>query len=183
VWLNKHLEAKELPPVDNLDESLKNGLNLIHALEHVTGESAGKYHARAVLPVHCIDNQNVVLKFLSDRGVNTGGVTAEGFSFLLLLFCSRSSPSWGLTNVCLMQICTTESRRRSGSCLPPSFRSMGHNEHIFCLLLVLLFLGFGQSQGLSFSFSSLSPSFSFSSLSSSHVSGDQSACDGRGGAA
>jgi len=81
AWLNKHLEGKGVQ-VDNIDESLKNGLNLIHALEHASGEAAGKYHQKASLPVHCIDNQNVALKFLTDRGVNTGGVTAEGTSLL-----------------------------------------------------------------------------------------------------
>lgn len=94
--MNKHLEGKGVT-VDNLDESLKNGLNLIHALEHATGDAAPKYHQKATLPVHCIDNQNVALKFLADHGVNTGGVTAEGedpffhiLSFFFLSFFSMS---------------------------------------------------------------------------------------------
>jgi len=76
AWLNKNLEGKGAV-IENLEEGLKNGVNLIHALEHITGESVGKYKETASLPVHCIDNQNVALKFLTQKGVNTGGVTAE----------------------------------------------------------------------------------------------------------
>ncbi|KAI8854470.1 calponin homology domain-containing protein [Chytridium lagenaria] len=69
-WLNLHLAAKEIQ-VDNLYTSLKDGLNLIYALEACTGESVGKYNKRAMLPVHKIDNIAVALNFLNKKGIGT----------------------------------------------------------------------------------------------------------------
>ncbi|KAI8917785.1 hypothetical protein DFJ77DRAFT_457825 [Powellomyces hirtus] len=70
-WLNKHLASQNIQ-VDNLfGGSLGNGLNLIYALEDATGESAGRYNKRAMLPVHRLDNLAVALNFLSKKGIST----------------------------------------------------------------------------------------------------------------
>ncbi|KAI8809310.1 calponin homology domain-containing protein [Cladochytrium replicatum] len=75
-WLNTHLAKKEIV-VENLYNSLGDGLNLIYSLEACTGESVGKYNKRSMLPVHRIDNIAVALSFLQKREVATGFLTPQ----------------------------------------------------------------------------------------------------------
>jgi hypothetical protein len=53
-----------------------NSLSL--CVQVATGLPSPKHFARASLPVHFIENQNVMLGCLRHLGVNTAGVTAEG---------------------------------------------------------------------------------------------------------
>ncbi|KAJ3291722.1 hypothetical protein HK104_005860 [Borealophlyctis nickersoniae] len=76
-WLNTNLSTHDIH-VDNLYESLGNGLNLIYALESYTGESVGKYNKRAMLPVHRIDNIAVALNFCAKKGIHTQFLTPQG---------------------------------------------------------------------------------------------------------
>jgi hypothetical protein len=48
------------------------------SVQVATGLPSPKHFARASLPVHFIENQNVMLGCLRHLGVNTAGVTAEG---------------------------------------------------------------------------------------------------------
>lgn len=73
-WLNAHLSALEEEPdsVDSLfNGTLTDGVKLIRALEHATGESAGKYRKKCVMQVHKVDNIAVALNFLNKRGLAT----------------------------------------------------------------------------------------------------------------
>jgi hypothetical protein len=78
------LQYKDIK-IDDLYSSLGDGLNLIYALEHATGESVGKYNKRTILPVHKIDNISVALNFLAKRGVEVQFLTPQGiFRFIVL---------------------------------------------------------------------------------------------------
>ena len=85
-WLNNHLSSKNIH-IENLYDSLGDGLNLIFALEvfdfsvknkDATKESVGKYNKRTMLPVHKIDNLSVALNFLAKKGVDIQFITPQG---------------------------------------------------------------------------------------------------------
>ncbi|KXS16843.1 hypothetical protein M427DRAFT_68863 [Gonapodya prolifera JEL478] len=71
-WLNIHQTIVEVTAGD-LHGSLKDGIVLINALEHASGESAGKYNKRAMLPAHKFDNLQVAINFMGKLGVHLGG--------------------------------------------------------------------------------------------------------------
>lgn len=67
-WLNHNLASKEIV-VEDIYTSIRDGLNLIYALEHVTGEKIGKYNKRVMMDVQRSDNLAVAFKFLIPHGV------------------------------------------------------------------------------------------------------------------
>lgn len=89
-WLNQHLAAKDIH-IENLYDSLADGLNLIYAIEVIiffkkqsaTKESVGKYNKRTMLPVHKIDNLSVALTFLAKKGVDVQFITPQGIQFCI----------------------------------------------------------------------------------------------------
>lgn len=58
---------------------MKDGLNLIYALENCNSGPIGKYNKRVMMDVQRSDNVDVSLKFLAAKGVNTSVISAKGF--------------------------------------------------------------------------------------------------------
>jgi Calponin homology (CH) domain len=76
-WLNHHLTSKEIE-VTELFSSIRDGLNLIYALEVCTGANVGKYNKRVMMDVQRNDNLAVALRFLASKGVATASISPQG---------------------------------------------------------------------------------------------------------
>lgn len=78
-WMNAHLVDVDIKLDALFGGSLADGVALIQALEHATGESVGKYRKSATMQVHKVDNISVALGFLSKRGIATSFLNPQGW--------------------------------------------------------------------------------------------------------
>lgn len=79
-WVNTSLQAKGLPPVDDLKSEFQDGIKLIAFLEIVTGKPIGqRYDKNPVQKIQKIQNLNIALDFIRDKlgNVKLVGVGAE----------------------------------------------------------------------------------------------------------
>ena len=60
-----------------LFDTINDGVNLIKCLEKATNSAAPKYHAKAFMPAHRIDNFNVALAMISKAGISINVAAQE----------------------------------------------------------------------------------------------------------
>jgi hypothetical protein len=72
-WLQKNVEDKEFSK-DNLYSSLTDGIVLIRALEKASGQSAGRYNKKAMMPAQQMDNLQVAVNFMNKLGIEANNV-------------------------------------------------------------------------------------------------------------
>ena len=70
--------------INELDQDLRDGLNLLRLLELISGEKVPPAEKRGKMRVHKISNVNKALSFISEKGVKLAGIGAEGNDGLIL---------------------------------------------------------------------------------------------------
>lgn len=64
--------------INELDQDLRDGLNLLRLLEIISGEKVPPAEKRGKMRVHKINNVNKALSFIGEKGVKLAGIGAEG---------------------------------------------------------------------------------------------------------
>jgi len=75
-WVNSHL-GKRGHKLENLKTDLSDGINLIHLLEVISGESVGKFDPKPKMKINKVENVNKALKFIAAHDVKLVGIGAE----------------------------------------------------------------------------------------------------------
>jgi len=75
-WVNSHL-IKRGKKIENLLTDLSDGVNLLHLLEVISGDSVGKINATPKMKIHKIENLNKALKFIAEHGVKLASIGSE----------------------------------------------------------------------------------------------------------
>jgi len=75
-WANTHLTQRDLL-VEDLEEDFKDGILLIELLEQLSGDTLPKYNKRPKLRIQRLENINLGLEYLKDKGVKLVNVGAE----------------------------------------------------------------------------------------------------------
>jgi hypothetical protein len=90
-WVNSYLTRRGIT-IENLEDGLKNGVNLVHLLELLARQDMDfKFYKTPKLKIHMIENGNLCLKWLKTHDVPNVTISAEnivdGDTKMILGFC------------------------------------------------------------------------------------------------
>ena len=84
-WLNHYLSKRDIH-VKNLETAFSDGINLIHLVEIISGESIGRYSKNPKFFGQKLDNVQVAINFIEKRwNVSVFGYSPMGFFFGFLI--------------------------------------------------------------------------------------------------
>ncbi|KAI8328265.1 calponin homology domain-containing protein [Chlamydoabsidia padenii] len=76
-WLNNKLDVKGVPHIQNLTEDLASGVTLIQLLEIIGDVSVGRYNRNPQMRIQFVENVNLALEVIKQRGVGLTNIGAE----------------------------------------------------------------------------------------------------------
>ncbi|KAI8374666.1 calponin homology domain-containing protein [Radiomyces spectabilis] len=76
-WVNNKLDIKSIPHIQNLSDDLANGVRLIQLLEIIGDAVLGRYNKNPRMRIQYVENVNMALEFIKQRGVALTNIGAE----------------------------------------------------------------------------------------------------------
>ncbi|CAO3592885.1 unnamed protein product [Absidia cylindrospora] len=76
-WLNNKLDIKGVEHIQNLADDLASGVTLIQLLETIGDASLGRYNRNPRMRIQFVENVNMALEFIKQRGVALTNIGAE----------------------------------------------------------------------------------------------------------
>ncbi|ORZ08651.1 calponin homology domain-containing protein [Absidia repens] len=76
-WLNNKLDIKGVEHIQNLADDLGSGVTLIQLLEIIGDTSLGRYNRNPRMRIQFVENVNMALEFIKQRGVALTNIGAE----------------------------------------------------------------------------------------------------------
>ncbi|ORY97402.1 calponin homology domain-containing protein [Syncephalastrum racemosum] len=76
-WVNNKLDIGHVPNIKDLKTDLSNGVRLIQLLEIIGSASLGRYSTNPRMRIQCVENVNMALEFVKQRGVPLTNIGAE----------------------------------------------------------------------------------------------------------
>ncbi|KAI8341476.1 calponin homology domain-containing protein [Chlamydoabsidia padenii] len=76
-WLNNKLDIRGVQHIQNLADDLANGVTLIQLLEIIGDASMGRYNRNPRMRIQYVENVNMALEFIKQRGVALTNIGAE----------------------------------------------------------------------------------------------------------
>ncbi|SAM05114.1 hypothetical protein [Absidia glauca] len=75
--LNNKLDIKGMPHIENLADDLASGVTLIQLLEIIGDATIGRYNKKPQMRIQFVENVNLALEFIKQRGVGLTNIGAE----------------------------------------------------------------------------------------------------------
>lgn len=78
LWFNRQLKALGKPEVNNISDSLQDGILIMEVLKKLSGENPPQYAKRVTVIQQAVDNWHVIVKFMGRLGIQVDNAPDRG---------------------------------------------------------------------------------------------------------